>query len=273
MSPRALLLVGYGGSGHPGAYLADAIALVLADLRLGTLWLISVPRDLLVGVPEMLGDDRDLAKLNAILSFARARLPWPRALRTLEAIVGLVTGLHVSASMAVDFEGFARIVDQVGGIDVEIPAAFTARYPTANAGWELIHFPVGVVHLNGAESLRLARARYLDLPGPGDFVRARHQRALLRAIATQRRPLQFLLAFWHARPHLHGTVSVTDTTYFLAALARHPQIRELSLDDHGDLIPIADPELGAILAPRSGSYAEVRKRIRETIKGGSLRVE
>jgi len=74
----------------------------------------------------------------------------------------------------VNMEGFAQIVDTLGGVDVTNTIEFD---------YLGVHFPVGQLHLNGAEALDFTRMRYDD--PRGDFGRNERQRQVLNHLVNK----------------------------------------------------------------------------------------
>jgi hypothetical protein len=67
-----------------------------------------------------------------------------------------LTGVEVQYAVSVDFEGFASIVDGVGGVDVNVELPMDDHYSGAV-------FDVGPHHMNGGQALAYARDRH-DFP-------------------------------------------------------------------------------------------------------------
>ncbi len=136
---------------------------------------ISIPRDSRVKIPGRNG----LYKINAAYAYEGPSL----AISTVRTL----TGLKIHHFIVIDFEGFKRIVDAVGGVRMYIEKEINDKY----AG----HVPAGDQVLDGTTALALVRARHdpKSVPG-GDFDRMKHQReflkAMLRTVAHQRNPLK-----------------------------------------------------------------------------------
>ena len=108
-----LLLVGVGGGSHEGAYLADAI--ILARVSKGEARLLSIPRDLVVAWP-MNAQPRPTRKINAVFAVEAASRTPVAGLRALEDVVARWLGVEIDASLAVDFTGFVKVIDSLGGV-------------------------------------------------------------------------------------------------------------------------------------------------------------
>ena len=80
--------------------------------------------------------------------------------------------------MQVDFNGFQRLVDALGGITVDVPRAILdPEYPTENNGFMRLYYPAGLQRMNGEQALRYARTRHVD----NDFGRAQRQQQVIQA--------------------------------------------------------------------------------------------
>ncbi len=193
----AVLLMGYGGAGHDGAYLTDSLMVVIVDPAHLTLTLLSIPRD--SWVPLLFdGQTPVYNKINTAYAFAKDPTLYPDRLPRYTGAQGpgnfamdtvaRVLGIPIRYYVALDFQGFREMIDAVGGIDVAVPDSFTARYPknddpAIDASWTVVRFTRGTEHMDGERALEYARAREtLDNPSEGtDFARSRRQRQILEA--------------------------------------------------------------------------------------------
>lgn len=147
---------------------ADTIIMMHIPASQDKAYLVSIPRDLYVVVPENAGAgcEGGRAKINA--AFARGGLPL--AVRTVECF----TDVRMDHVIAIDFGGFKEVTDALGGVDLNIEKSITSIHPPYRK------FKKGVMHLNGAEALDYIRQRK-QFP-EGDFARMRHQQEFLRAL-------------------------------------------------------------------------------------------
>ncbi|WP_030572666.1 LCP family protein [Streptomyces aureocirculatus] len=138
--------------------------------------MISLPRDSNVTIPSFKGADSGKlypgtgrqTKLNAAYAEDGPEL----LVRTVEAN----TGLRIDHYAEIGFGGFAKIVDAVGGVEMNIPTAFKDKKSGAD-------FEAGKQTLNGEEALAFVRTRYA-LPG-SDLDRTKNQQKFLAALASQ----------------------------------------------------------------------------------------
>lgn len=165
-----ILLLGMGGEGHPGGNLTDSIMLASIDTQSNKVALLSLPRDLYVDLP---GGGK--GKINSAHAFAEEAKPGsgPDAI---EQVIKDVTGQTVHYYVRIDFQGFKKMIDDVGGVDVPIETTF----------YDYLHdvkFSEGIDHMDGARALIYSRGRYITPASlGGDFERTKKQQQVLVAL-------------------------------------------------------------------------------------------
>jgi LCP family protein required for cell wall assembly len=159
---------GQGGQGR-----SDTMLLVHVDPGARRLAALSIPRD--TRVP--LGDGR-FAKINAAHARGGPRLA-ARAVSDL-------TGLPVDYTLSTDFAGFSRLVDLVGGIDLDVerPMDYVDHW-----GHLEIHLKAGPQHLDGSKAIQYVRFRksggHGGLGDGSDISRIARQQKFLEALAAR----------------------------------------------------------------------------------------
>jgi polyisoprenyl-teichoic acid--peptidoglycan teichoic acid transferase len=161
--PQTILILGSDKrnnqiSGEFG--LSDTTMLLRLDPDRGAIALLSLPRDLKVDIPGV-GTD----KLNAAYSLGGPKL----TLRTVKQL----TGLQINHLVNVDFTGFARAVNAIGCVFVDVDRRY---YIAPNSGTSEINLQPGYQALCGFDALSFARYRHTD----NDIVRAARQQTFLR---------------------------------------------------------------------------------------------
>jgi LCP family protein required for cell wall assembly len=154
---------------QPGQWRTDTMILLHVDADHQKAYLISIPRDLSVYIPQSPTNPR-FGNTNAKINAAFAWGGVPLAVQTLEGY----TGVHVDHVVLVDFGGFQQVTDALGGVDLNIEQAITSIHAPHR------HFNAGMQHLNGAEALDYVRQRYQF--ADGDFGRMRHQQQFMKAL-------------------------------------------------------------------------------------------
>lgn len=175
-----ILLVGYGWGKHDGAQLADTIIVASYDPDVHSVSMIAIPRDLLVTT-----HDNDIGRINSVMSHAYNTNGWDirSAALTLSKKVEKITGLTIPYYAMIDFDGFIKIVDSLGGIDIEVPSHFLdMQYPVdRNGTYEIFELPAGMNHLSWPNTLKYARSRH----STSDFSRSKRQQSIIKAIVSK----------------------------------------------------------------------------------------
>jgi LCP family protein required for cell wall assembly len=152
-----------------GKWRSDTIILMHVPADHKQAYLVSIPRDLYVPIPENAGASCDSGSRNKINSaFAFGGLPL--AVKTVECF----TDVRIDHVMAIDFAGFKDVTDALGGVDLKVERTVTSIHKPYRT------FTKGVNHMNGAEALDWIRQRK-QFPD-GDFARMRHQQEFLKAL-------------------------------------------------------------------------------------------
>lgn len=140
---------------------SDSMILCSFNTKKNTLTMISFLRDTYVSIPGYWPE-----KLNAAYCFGGSN--------TLDQTLATNFGVHVDANVAVQFDGFQRIIDMLGGVDIELTQK-EATHLNKEYGWSLSS---GLNHLDGEKALAYSRIRKIDM----DAMRAQRQRNVLTAL-------------------------------------------------------------------------------------------
>lgn len=169
--------------------------------------LVSLPRDSYVSIP---GHGKN--KLNAAYALGGPQL--------LVQTVEQDTGLRVDDYLEVGFDGFANVVDAMGGIDVCLDAPMKDKDAH-------IDLPAGCQTLEGTDALGYVRMRKSD--PAGDLGRMKRQRQVMGLIAKKAAsPMTFInpIRYWRLNMALGGAVtrgqdtSTADMAGFAAGMYR-----------------------------------------------------
>ena len=187
-----VMMVGYGGAEHEGAFLADSIQILSIDPASDTTTTIPIPRDLWVEGIEEFSQNGKINEVfadghSADLEDEAAKLD--NAADLLAEVLSDVTGLEIDHWLAMDFNGFREMVDAVGGVTVNNPVEFMYTGPEENhlrGYWNEGPFAAGEIHLNGEEALWYARARYTSvISESNDYARSVRQARILSALRSK----------------------------------------------------------------------------------------
>lgn len=162
--PNVINILLVGQDARPGETRARGDAMILCSYHKVTkeLTLTSFLRDLYVEIP-----DYPAHKLNSAFAWGGMEL--------LERTLAWNFGIVVDGTFCVDFTSFASVIDEIGGVDIDLTAA-EARYLDGNKYRE------GMNHLDGQTALTYSRIRSI---GNGDFDRTSRQQKVINAIVQQ----------------------------------------------------------------------------------------
>ena len=103
----------------------------------------------------------------------------------LKAIMGNLYGLDIKYFVEVNFDGFKKVVDTMGGVTINVQVPVTDdRFPAIDNSLRRVYIPSGIQHMDGAEALRYARSRH----GSNDFDRGLRQQRVLLSLREQADP-------------------------------------------------------------------------------------
>ncbi|HWS48658.1 MAG TPA: LCP family protein [Candidatus Methanoperedens sp.] len=226
----SILLLGYAGANHDGGFLTDSIILARVSPKLEKIDLISLPRDLWVEIPVSTSSGLS-AKLNYAYAVGISDKKFPdKAIEFTgkagggemsKFVVSKITGIIPDYFFALDFTAFTKVVDQLGGLDIQITNTFDDEFYPLEIGttdlcgkseeeiiaitatmsgdkldqqfscrYEHLHFDKGLVHMDGTTALKFARSRHSKTDG-GDFNRSQRQRQVLEAVKEKIISLNF----------------------------------------------------------------------------------
>ncbi|MDD3190109.1 MAG: LCP family protein [Candidatus Pacebacteria bacterium] len=169
-----ILLLGIGGEGHSGGELTDTIMIASIKPQTREAALLSIPRDLYV---EVEGEEIK-NKINAIKALGD-KSKKQNGIELLEGVVEEVSGLKIDYYVQLDFDGFIKIIDLMGGVDVYLENDINdPAYPDFNRGYDPFYIKKGWHHLDGATALKVARSRHSTM---GDFDRIKRQQEIIKA--------------------------------------------------------------------------------------------
>jgi LCP family protein required for cell wall assembly len=177
-----ILLTGIDSSEQRDHALTDTLIVVSIDPAGRTAAMISFPRDI---AQVKLSDGRVFkGRINELMGYAMERPErFPEGgLPTLIRELGHILGVPIHYYAAIDLDGFRRMVDLVGGVDIVNDRAIS---DPVYGGWTDgrpigFHLSKGPHHLDGDTALAYVRSR--KGVGDNDFTRARRQQQVLVAL-------------------------------------------------------------------------------------------
>jgi anionic cell wall polymer biosynthesis LytR-Cps2A-Psr (LCP) family protein len=171
-----------------------------------------------------------------------------------------VVGIPIQYAIVIDFSGFQNVIDEVGGIDVNVPTAFTdTEYPkpgmenatcpgdpTNACVYETVRFEAGPQHMDGARALIYARSRHAEGNEGSDFARSRRQQLIMVALKDRMvHPLRwFTVARMKALPKVVDDATDMDMSVAQALTigkrflgVKESEIKKISFDDRLEVPP------------------------------------
>ncbi len=174
-----VLIAGYGGENHDGGYLTDSMMIASFNPKLGTVTFLSVPRDLYVKINTgyysringmyrswyLQGKDSPTREEDAIFKLADKMTE--------------ISGLEIPYYMMIDFQGLVKLVDAVGGVEVEVKDTIhDTEYPGPNHSYTIFHLDQGKQLIDGETALKYARSRH----STSDFSRSYRQQQIIEGV-------------------------------------------------------------------------------------------
>jgi LCP family protein required for cell wall assembly len=206
--PVNILLVGIDPRDATTAPLSDSIIVAHIPANMQEAYLFSIPRDLIVDIPpfEKTGYRGGRGKINSAMSYGSSigngKHDVAQGFSLLAKTVTQLTGIRTfDAGAIINFGGFKKIVDAMGGVTMTIdqdvksehlqpngePRPKLARCARNNCDHPYTGpqklYKKGTYHLEGWEALDYVRQRY-GLKN-GDYDRQRHQQQFVKAMADQ----------------------------------------------------------------------------------------
>ena len=173
-----------GSDKRPGSsYRTDTLLIAIVWPAKGQASLISIPRDLWIYIPSVGMQRINTAYQSGELSGYPGGGPG-----LLREAIAYNLGIRIDHTALVEFDGFRRIIDTLGGIEVPISCPYTdwrlidpSYDPYNEDNWWLYSVGPGQIHMDGDLALWYARSRSKS----SDFDRGRRQQEVLRAILSK----------------------------------------------------------------------------------------
>ena len=147
---------------------SDTLILAAINEEQGRVSLLSIPRDTRIKV-----GDYGYDKINHAYAYGGHEM-------ALSAVSGLL-GVQVRHYIIIDTSAFERIVDAVGGVDINVEKRMYYEDPWDDNGGLIIDLIPGEQHMDGAHAIQYVRYR----DGEGDIGRIGRQQRFMRAFFAQ----------------------------------------------------------------------------------------
>jgi LCP family protein required for cell wall assembly len=175
-----ILLIGAATTNPNNPGLTDSLMIVSANRTVGTVSIVSIPRDLYVYVRDV-----GMAKINTAYFYGETRGLSGGGVGVLTDTIRYNLGLNIDFYARVDFNSFGKIIDDVGGIDLTVDCIiqdWRLKSPELDKqvaeNYEMFTLPIGLHHLDGDTALWYVRSRRTS----SDLDRGRRQQDVIRAL-------------------------------------------------------------------------------------------
>ncbi len=211
-----ILILGIGGGTHDGSDLTDTMLVISIASETKKLSMISIPRDI--------WSDSMKDKANSAYHYGQLKKPGG-GFTLAKAEVEDILGISIHYVVLLDFTGFQKIVDLLGGIDVDISKGFTdTEYPIAGkendecggdpkyaCRYETVTFKKGLEHMDGKRALIYVRSRHAEGDEGSDFARSIRQQEVLVAVKKKiSNPWEYIRN-GKAKPMLDAIMAAIET--------------------------------------------------------------
>jgi LCP family protein required for cell wall assembly len=285
-----ILFLGMGGTSHPGGTLSDSIILLSIKDSDKKAAMISIPRDLQVTVAghgtekvnsafadgyndymskNCTKKNLDSCKNDALQAGAKLS----------SETISKILDQPIQYTVSVEFTGFEKIIDQLGGIDVYVDKAIVDRsYPADNMK-DYVTFKVaaGNQHFDGATALKYARSR----ESTSDFDRAARQQKIITAVKDKAlksglltNPKKLLDVINALSDSVRTDLSPAELKEAITLMGEIPSdstiSKVLSNGVDGDLVDFNDPiDKLYYLKPKDGNFLHIQQEVKNIFSTGT----
>ncbi len=263
-----VLLLGMGGPGHDGPYLTDTIMVISIKPSNNEVAMISLPRDMGVIIP-----DQGMRKINHANHFGEQKKEgWGGAFAS--EVIGDTLGIPIHYYVRVDFKAFAEIIDEVGGITVQVDKTFVdPLFPLEGTiEYKTVQFTKGITTMDGNTALTFARSRHGNNGEGSDFARAARQQKVILALKekvlsyeTILNPVRINNIMQSLDTHMTTNMTFDEMLTFIrkAKTIQTDTLHKIVFDSSAEG-PLKDAigDGGAyLLLPKTGSYDDIKHQV------------
>lgn len=269
-----ILLLGIGGEKHEGGNLTDTVMIVSIDPRKNDVAMLSVPRDLYVNIPG-----HGYARVNEAHSIGEAEKYVGGGPGLAKETISKTLDIPLHYYARVDFDGFKKIIDAVGGIDIEVDENIYDPYYPGDKGETVYSIKKGKYHMDGNAALKYSRSRKTT----SDFDRAKRQQKVL--VAVKNKVLSTETIFNPSKVntimnvlggHIKTDFGLKDLKrlYEIAKKVDSSKIVSKVLDNEETGLLVGANVYGAsVLKPASGDYKEIRAFVQSVFSDSYIKDE
>ncbi len=197
---------------------SDAMILATFNHDRNEVKMVSIPRDSKVQIYPQTPTDYGITKITHAHAYGdtQGNRGADYTIDTIEHLLQIPVDYYVQ----VDFRAFVRIIDALGGVDVDVPAKLVTQNSKDQHGSQSIVLQPGKQTLNGEQALALARNR--KSPGSGgDFGRGKRQMAIIKALVAKSKQLTSITKYGNVIDSLNGHLQTNLTFGQLLSLKQY----------------------------------------------------
>ena len=183
-----ILVVGQSSRAGEESRMADTTMLVSINTFDGTVTLFSVLRDSYVKLPDYKGHVCGRAKFTVCYGLGYNWGGTAGAMEMTNICMRDNFGVEVDYNVEIDFESFIRVVDFMGGVEIELTEA-EAKYLNEDDLYVKYDVQPGLQYLDGMAALSYARMRKAEGDNDSDIKRSARQRMLIETLLNKVRGL------------------------------------------------------------------------------------
>lgn len=175
----------------------DSMFVVTVDPKLGAVGILGIPRDLYVDIPGRYGGTYQ-DRINTVYVVGELNGYSQGGMGLLKEVLDNDLGIEIDKYVIVDFQGFEKIIDGLGGIDVDVPEEVYDPYYSETelpGDYDPQHFYPGLQHMDGSTALAYSRIRFSS----DDLDRIQRQQRVIFAVMEKAQSLDVLknaLSLW-----------------------------------------------------------------------------
>ena len=265
---------------EPG--LTDTMIVASVDARSGQVALFSIPRDVWIKNYH--------SKINALYAIG--------GIDTIKKVAGEILDLPIHYYVALDFGGFERAIDAVGGVEITVERDFEdflypipgreaddcgGGDPEHRCRYETLIFKKGLQKMDGKTALKFSRSRQSTGPEGSDFARALRQQKVIIAFKDQVLSLRTLVnpatlskLFDEYRASVETNIGLLEVErfYSLSTKLKDENVRSyvINKNEAGEDILYTPADFTPfdgqwILLPRASDFSEVRALVQKVLFG------
>lgn len=185
-----ILLLGKAGTKHEGPNLTDSLTVISYNIKSKTISFISIPRDIW---STTLQD-----KINSAYAYGEAKKRGGGMILA-KSEVGAIVGMPIHYAVVINFDRFKKLIDDIGGIDVNVEREFTDNKfpiegkendpcdgdPEYACRYKTVSFKKGLQHMDGETALNYVRSRNAIGEEGNDFARNARQQKIVDALVSK----------------------------------------------------------------------------------------